>query len=416
MNNYSLFLTSLMAKNSRRNYNRNVNHTLYEFFCGGGMARAGLGQDWTCILANDNDQKKSDIYVENWGSNDLITADVGDLTADLFKEHANLVWASFPCQDLSLAGARSGLAGKKSSAYWSFWKHIKDLHNKGDAPDIVALENVVGLLHSHDGDDFNAVVNSLTELGYTCGSFVIDAARFIPQSRPRTFIVAIREGLEIPPGLIRLSPQLDITPARLLKNYAKLSKESKEKWVWYNLDVPQVRESHLRDILEESSGVEWHDEKINTRLLELMSPSHRSLVDKAIESGDELVGTIYKRTRKVDGKSQQRAEIRIDGTAGCLRTPTGGSSKQHLFVVKDGVFKARWFTSREIARLMGLPEDYIMPKNYNDAYYLVGDGLAVPVVSFIEKNLFNNILSVQPLPAERPDGIIARQTQPIYAN
>src|SRR5688572_7759491 len=173
-------------------------HVLYEFFCGGGMARSGLGSNWTCALANDNDQKKSDIYIKNWGNDELITADVGDLSEDMFKQHANLVWASFPCQDLSLAGVRSGLAGKKSSAYWSFWKHIKNLHDKGDDPDIVALENVVGLLHSHDGEDFNAVVNSLIELGYTCGSFVIDAARFIPQSRPRTFIIAVREGLEIP--------------------------------------------------------------------------------------------------------------------------------------------------------------------------------------------------------------------------
>lgn len=407
---------SLMDKSGRRNYNGNVKYTLYEFFCGGGMARSGLGQNWTCALANDNDAKKSDIYIKNWGADELVTADVADLSPKLFKQHANLVWASFPCQDLSLAGVRSGLAGKKSSAYWSFWKHIKDLHEKGDDPDIVALENVVGLLHSHDGEDFNAVVNSMIELGYTCGSFVVDAARFIPQSRPRTFIIAVRNGLDLPSSIVQSSPQLDITPERLLKNYEKLPAESKEKWVWYKLDIPYSRDSHLSDILEYRPDILWHDDKINERLLELMSPSHREIVNRALESKEELVGTIYKRTRKVDGKSQQRAEIRVDGTAGCLRTPTGGSSKQHLFVVKDGKFRARWFTSREIARLMGLPEDYIMPENYNEAYYLVGDGLAVPVVSFIQDNLFTNILSEQPQPAEQPDGIITRQTQPVYAN
>jgi DNA (cytosine-5)-methyltransferase 1 len=85
-------------------------------------------------------------------------------------------------------------------------------------------------------------------------------------------------------------------------------------------------------------------------------------------------------------------------------------------VVKDGVFKARWFTSREIARLMGLPEDYKMPVNYNEAYYLVGDGLAVPVVSFIEKNLFRNILNEEPQRSEQPDEITAKQTTPrVYA-
>lgn len=412
----AMSLISLMDKRHLRTYNVRVMNTLYEFFCGGGMARAGLGQDWSCVLANDNDKKKSDIYIKNWGDSELVTADVGDLTEDMFKEHANLVWASFPCQDLSLAGVRSGLAGKKSSAYWSFWKHIKNLRENHDEPDIVALENVVGLLHSHDGEDFNAVVNSLVELGYTCGSFVIDAARFIPQSRPRTFIIAVREGVKLPAALTRATPQLDIVPERLLKNYEKLSSESKENWVWYNLDVPLKRSSHLRDILEVQPSIKWHDDKVNARLLELMSAPHRAIVDRAMKNGEELVGTIYKRTRKVDGKSQQRAEIRVDGTAGCLRTPTGGSSKQHLFVVKDGVFKARWFTSREIARLMGLPEDYKMPVNYNEAYYLVGDGLAVPVVSFIEKNLFRNILNEEPQRSEQPDEITAKQTTPrVYA-
>ncbi len=411
-----MYLEAYFQALGKRKYNVSAMYTLQEFFCGGGMARAGLGQDWTCLLANDNDHKKSDIYIQNWGSDDLITADVGDLKSNIFKEHANLTWASFPCQDLSLAGVRSGLAGKKSSAYWSFWKHIKNLRENHDEPDIVALENVVGLLHSHDGEDFNAVVNSLVELGYTCGSFVIDAARFVPQSRPRTFIIAVREGMKLPDVLTRATPQLDIVPVRLLKNYEKLPSESKKNWVWYNLDVPSSRSTHLRDILEVSPSIKWHDDKVNARLLELMSAPHRAIVDRAIENGEELVGTIYKRTRKVDGQSQQRAEIRVDGTAGCLRTPTGGSSKQHLFVIKDGVFKARWFTSREIARLMGLPESYKMPENYNEAYYLVGDGLAVPVVSFIEKNLFRNILNKEPQWSEQPDEVTAKQSPtPAYA-
>lgn len=405
-----------MDKSIATFYNISTMYTLYEFFCGGGMARAGLGKDWSCVLANDNDLKKSDIYVKNWGSRDLITADVGDLTEDMFKKHANLVWASFPCQDLSLAGVRSGLAGKKSSAYWSFWKHIKHLREKNKEPDIVALENVVGLLHSHQGDDFIAVINSLTELGYTCGSFVIDAARFIPQSRPRTFIIAVREGLKLPASLTQENPQLDIVPERLMKNYEKLPTESKSKWVWFKLNAPFSRALHLRDILEKQETITWHHDKVNERLLELMSPGHRKIVDQAIETGQSLVGTIYKRTRKIEGKSTQRAEIRIDGTAGCLRTPTGGSSKQHLFVIENGAFKARWFTSREIARLMGLPETYKMPTNYNEAYYLVGDGLAVPVVSFIERNLFRNILSEKPERSKQPDENAEKQTTtPVYA-
>jgi DNA (cytosine-5)-methyltransferase 1 len=76
----------------------------YEFFAGGGMVRAGFGESWRCLFSNDFDHKKSRVYRENWGDAELKTADVGSLaTADL-PGCADVAWASFPCQDLSLAG------------------------------------------------------------------------------------------------------------------------------------------------------------------------------------------------------------------------------------------------------------------------------------------------------------------------
>jgi site-specific DNA-cytosine methylase len=58
--------------------------TFYEFFCGGGMGRAGLGAGWRCTMANDNDAKKAVSYVANWSRDGLIVADVASLTtADL---------------------------------------------------------------------------------------------------------------------------------------------------------------------------------------------------------------------------------------------------------------------------------------------------------------------------------------------
>ena len=79
-------------------------HTFYEFFCGGGMARAGLGPDWQCLFANDFDPKKAAAYRANWGGEELWCGDVAEVRADALPGHADLVWASFPCQDLSLAG------------------------------------------------------------------------------------------------------------------------------------------------------------------------------------------------------------------------------------------------------------------------------------------------------------------------
>lgn len=101
-----------------------------------------------------------------------------------------------------------------------------------------------------------------------------------------------------------------------------------------------------------------------------------------------MVGGVYRRTR--DG--QQRAEVRFDDVAGCLRTPVGGSSRQTVFVITRGKVRSRLLSPREAARLMGLDDDYILPRNYNQAYHLAGDGVAVPVVRHIASELLEPIL------------------------
>ncbi len=79
--------------------------SFYEFFAGAGMARAGLGDRWRCLFANDFDRKKAATYALNWGVDNLVCGDVREVTTADLTGVADLVWASFPCQDLSLAGS-----------------------------------------------------------------------------------------------------------------------------------------------------------------------------------------------------------------------------------------------------------------------------------------------------------------------
>jgi DNA (cytosine-5)-methyltransferase 1 len=90
-----------------------------------------------------------------------------------------------------------------------------------------------------------------------------------------------------------------------------------------------------------------------------------------------------------------RAEARFDGLAGCLRTPGGGSSRQFLLRVQGRETSARLLSAREAARLMGLPEDYRLPRRYNEAYHLLGDGVVVPVVRFLADHLLRPLLAAQ---------------------
>lgn len=370
----------------------------YEFFAGGGMARAGLGNSWACLFANDFDHKKSAAYRRNWGNGEMLTADVRTVQTSNIPGQANLIWASFPCQDLSLAGAGAGLKGDRSGTFWPFWDLVKGLIDDGRAPEMVVLENVAGTLTSHGGKDFAAICGSFDRAGYRFGAMVIDAALFVPQSRPRLFIIGVRNDIAIPDALCCTEPAPQWHPRALLGAYDMLTVKAKKGWVWWSMPTPAPRSASFADIIEdEPESVRWHTADETRQLLAMMSDLNRKKVEKAKRlsknNGRRMVGAIYKRTRRdEDGFKVQRAEVRFDDVAGCLRTPAGGSSRQLILVIDDGKVRSRLISSRETARLMGLPDDYKLPGSYNEAYHLTGDGVAVPVVRYLAEHIIEPLL------------------------
>jgi DNA (cytosine-5)-methyltransferase 1 len=369
----------------------------YEFFSGGGMARAGLGENWSCLFANDIDVKKGAAYAANWGSEELAIRDVSTLATTDIPGRADLAWASFPCQDLSLAGAGAGLKGKRSGTFWPFWRLIQSLDEEGRSPKVVVLENVCGALSSHEGKDFAAIGAAFADGGYRFGALVIDAVRFVPQSRPRLFIVAVKNDATIPALLATSSPDFPWHPPHLVSAYEKLSRSSKEAWVWWKLPMVPERRSVFSDVIEdEPQGVTWHTVAETRRLLSMMSPLNRRKVEQAKRLGRRIVGGIYRRTRADEnGNRVQRAEVRFDDIAGCLRTPVGGSSRQSILIVEGEHVCSRLLSPREAVRLMGLPDTYLLPQNYNEGYHLAGDGVVVPVVRFLAEQLLEPFLAAE---------------------
>lgn len=368
--------------------------TFYEFFAGGGMARAGLGAGWRCSFANDLSLKKAAAYRANWGGADLHVGDVHELRSGQLPGRADVAWGSFPCQDLSLAGAGAGLEGARSGAFWGFWTLIEELRAEGRAPRALVLENVCGALTTRGGRDFAAIGEALAEAGYCFGALVIDAALFLPQSRPRLFIVAFYDAAGVGAAPLGASPREPWHPKALVTAWGRLSDDARRHWLWLDPGAPRANVARLDDVLEEApSGVRWRSAEQTEALLALMAPLHRARVRAAVSSGERRVGTVYRRMRRdASGAKVQRAEVRFDGVAGCLRTPAGGSSRQTLLVIENGVVRSRLLSAREAARLMGLPEDYILPANYNDAYKLAGDGVATPVVRFLAEQVLEPAL------------------------
>ncbi|MCO5131354.1 MAG: DNA cytosine methyltransferase [Xanthobacteraceae bacterium] len=372
--------------------------TFFEFFAGGGMARAGLGAGWSCLFANDFDHKKGLTYQANWGTDgELKVGDIKLIKADDLPGHPDLVWGSFPCQDLSLAGGGAGLKGERSGTFYPFWDVMKGLIAADRAPKIIALENVCGTLTSHGGKDFRAICDTFVKAGYRYGAVVIDAALFVPQSRSRLFVIGVRADVEVPETLLSPGPINPFHTRGLRSAYDAISALARKSWLWWNVPTPAHRNSTFADLIEEKpASVEWHTAAETRQVLAMMSEINLAKVEAAKRAGRRMVGGIYKRTRHDDeGVKVQRAEVRFDDVAGCLRTPAGGSSRQVIIVVDGNKVRSRLISARETARLMGLPDDYKLPKNYNEAYHLTGDGVAVPVVRHIAHHLFEPLLGIE---------------------
>ena len=365
----------------------------YEFFAGGGMARLGFGAEWKCAFANDWCGKKAAAYRAHFGGSELRVCNIADLTPHDLPGIPTLVWGSFPCQDLSLAGNGAGLAGERSGTFQPFWNLMRGMISEHRIPRLIVLENVIGTLTSHGGADFDTIVGALAQEGYRVGALVVDAVKFLPHSRPRLFIVSVHGQFAIPPEFVLSSAWEPWHTKSLRSAFERLPGRLQSSWVWWRLPVPNQPIPSLASLIEkEPSAVEWHTKEQTDHIVSLMSPLHLEKLRKAQLLRQKIVGTVYKRIRpNENGVKAQRAEIRFDQISGCLRTPAGGSSRQTIVVVEGHKVRSRLLSSREAARLMGVPEDYPLPAKYNDAYHLFGDGVAVPVVRWLGAHLLTPI-------------------------
>jgi DNA (cytosine-5)-methyltransferase 1 len=359
--------------------------TALEFFAGGGLARLGLADQFDVVWANDIDPMKATTYRTNFGEQGFVQGDVATLDAMTIPK-ADLAWASFPCQDLSLAGARAGLRAGRSGTFFAFVEIIKALQSLGRAPKVLVIENVSGLLTSHGGLDFAALIEVLADLGFRAGALEIDACHFLPHSRPRVFIIAVAHNVDAPSHLLEGGSHFH-TPA-----IARASASLSQPLLTWSLPSPPPKAIDIADIIDHSDQAFWPKDRTD-KLLASLSPKHAALLAQIQAMDTRQVGTIYRRTRIKNGTKASFAEIRFDGIAGCLRTPSGGSSRQFLMFADGPDVKVRCLNAREAMRLMGVPDGYHLPKSQLAGLKIAGDGVAVPVVAWLSAHIIKEVAS-----------------------
>jgi DNA (cytosine-5)-methyltransferase 1 len=350
-----------------------------EFFAGIGLVRLGLeSAGFRVVWSNDIEPDKRDMYVGHFqdrpDEHTFALKDVADVGSAEMPSGLGLAWASFPCIDLSLAGWRRGLDGSHSSTFWHFTRILDEMGEQ--RPQVVAIENVVGLATSRDGEDLAAAVRELNRLGYSADVMTLDARRFVPQSRPRLFVVgAQRPPAREPVPDSALRPDWLQTPfgdPTLMTHRAVLP------------EPPRPLTQGLSSIVERlaADDPQWWDAARTAAFLSSLSRVQAERLRAFRDSPDLAYRTAYRRTRQ----SKAVWEVRPDDISGCLRTARGGSSKQAVVQAGCGTVRVRWMTPREYARLMGADNYQLDGIRRNQALFGFGDAVCVPVVAWLAEH------------------------------
>ncbi|MFI2402737.1 DNA cytosine methyltransferase [Micrococcus luteus] len=355
-----------------------------EFFAGIGLARLGLERaGMEVVWANDLERFKHEMYEGQFGKSgtdhDYVVGDIAKVTGDDLPD-INLAWSSFPCTDLSLAGGRAGLAGKHSSTFYQFTRVLEEMGER--RPEVVALENVTALASSHGGEDLAAAIRELNRLGYSVDVIALDARRFVPQSRPRLFVIAAQN-----PPADEPEPNSELRPDWL-------------QWVFGDETLrthraklpapPAPLTSGLGEQVEKVRGndTRWWDEDRTARFTDSLSSVQKQRLDQMRAGAKVSYRTAYRRTRN----GVPVWEIRADDVSGCLRTARGGSSKQAVVKAGRGKVQVRWMTPLEYARLMGAGNYNLEGLRDSQILFGFGDAVCVDAVAWVGENYLQPLI------------------------
>ncbi len=340
-----------------------------DFFAGSGLVSEGLKEYFNPVWANDISPKKADVFCGNHPKGIFTLGPIEKIKGFEIPD-ACLSWASFPCQDLSLAGSLGGLSSERSGLVWQ-WLRIMD--EMKERPPLAVAENVIGLISADQGAHYRRLHKALARRGYKIGAVILDASCWLPQSRKRVFVIAVKR--DINTRDLESRKPLWCHPVSLQK-----AAEGLEEWVWWRIPKPSVRPVELESLIDFKA--QCYDETKTAKLLEMVPAHHKAKMNYSYSSGRSVFPG-YRRIRH----GKQVLELRFDGMAGCLRTPEGGSSRQYLIIRRNGSFNARLITAAEAAALMGVRAGYKIPGSYNDAYKAMGDAVAVPVTRYLARHL-----------------------------
>ena len=204
--------------------------TAVSLFAGVGGFDLALERNGVKVVASVEIDKKASAVLAQHFPNSKLFGDITEVTGEQliaagFDPRNGIITGGFPCQDLSVAGKRSGLAGKRSGLFWEICRLLDETRAQN-----FILENVPGLLSSNNGRDMAAVIEALVERGYGIAWRVLDAQYFgVPQRRKRVFIVGcLGDGGGTPAQILALSESRSRYIAQVEQGQSSTSRTTSE--------------------------------------------------------------------------------------------------------------------------------------------------------------------------------------------
>lgn len=300
--------------------------TFIDLFAGTGGIRLALDRCGAeCVFTSEINKYAKLVYENNFSGQ--VSGDITKIKEEDIPAH-DVLCAGFPCQSFSTVGNGKGFSDPRGTLFFEILR-IAEYHK----PKVLFLENVKGLLSNNNGDTFETIKNSLSDLGYKVHWKVLNAIMFgVPRKRERVYIVAIRNDIK---------KDFHFPEGRLTD---KKLKDIKEK---------NVNSSHFLS--------EARNEKIKeSRRLKKGGFGYHLVQD------DELVFTLLREKYEFNLVIDETEPINLD-----KRTNEINSEK------------VRRLTPTEYGRLQGFPDDFKMPISNKRKYYMFGNSVAVPVIEAI---------------------------------
>lgn len=354
-----------------------------------GFERAGMEGVWQCeIDKHAQSVLKNHFSAEVYNDVKTIGRNAGSV---------DLICGGFPCQDLSIAGKRAGLAGERSGLWFEFARIIDELE-----PGWVVIENVPGLLSSNKGRDFAVVLQWLVKRGYGVCWRVLDAQYFgVPQRRRRVFIVASFGNGRVAEVLFEREGMSGNTPPRRETREAvagtftiRSGKDGGGKGYLGQASLPMTlggQEQYLSFDLAQITSKQHGSlpspisQPLNT--LGRMSIFDRQRSDEYGEA--DTVSTVSARDYKsasdliiCEPRSQDGTpRFHYDGISPTLNTAKGGQRQPMVGV--------RRLTPLECERLQGFPDGWTEGQSDTQRYKQLGNAVAVPVIEWLGKRIMS---------------------------